>query len=480
MRWQWYWRSAVIVVMVITSGWIGYRYFGLAGDVTLTYKFNRTDGFISEFTPHGRALDREQNSQNGDFYQRLVGEPAYFSVQLPSAYPTMDVTLEYQNPNQLLVNLGLQLSDDPTLNSYQFKTIENKFIDGSKWSRLETDQYVLLQKVQNYSSIEDFWANPPAGGRIGTTLPRLPVGLRDTSYQSSGRRSVITVPLQARQDISTYIKNEPLDITFSYQQLPDLIGNDLEFTALVLSPTGETIWSQLQPAPTQQLQQLHIYLDHLPEGAYRIQLNTSDTALFRKVESAQDRLVWNSGVRIADVPTDPVTIYTNADYVNLRANSPTGLGDIVFYDRTVPVPTVSNLYTWENPIPFYQTAITIPVQDFSLFTQGSFSFTPEQWFDANFGFSQITEYSQPDQFSYIIAAPYDFPTQLRGWTTTTQTYDLTKVNRAVPTQLTFMLSAPGLERQPQGIKVRSISVTAHKDPVTWSNLWTRLSDKLFQ
>lgn len=128
MKYANYWRLVFCVIGVGLVGCIFYRYFAMNGTFTLNYDFNGTSPFISEFTPRGRALAPEVNTETRQHYQRLVGEPDYFTVRLPRDFSSVDITLEYQNPSQPVVQLGLQTNSDPKNQTITFQPLQTATI----------------------------------------------------------------------------------------------------------------------------------------------------------------------------------------------------------------------------------------------------------------------------------------------------------------------------------------------------------------
>lgn len=492
---QSWWRLFIIIVACSVVVWISYRYFGVNGEFTYSYYFNSTPGLISEFQPAGRALAREQNTENGDYYQRVVVDPVYFSVDLPSAYPKADVTIEYQNPSQSIVQLGLELDDDDTTWNYDFQPLENKFIDDSNWPTLENDKYVLLQREPIYSSVDDFLTNPPTDSEVGTFLASLDFPFIDKTYQPSSDGTAISSPLRGRHEIYTYIKDEALEFKFTYQDINYDVGPDP--LKINIFHAGTNVFSQEWTddgevgitGTANGEKNAEIHLPDLQEGVYRIVLETNDDIIFTHIDSEQHKLVFKGRLHLAgspeyiktipDLNIDPTTVISDADFLTIMAKHQYGLGEIGFYNAPLEIRRENVPYEWRNPIYSYKHTFTVPANDVEIITTGIFSFSEDAWFDPLFGFEPLSQYTSGGNLDYIISGKYTYPERIRGWTTATASFDITRAYREDPTKLDFILSAAGLDQVPQGLKVRAIHITAHKEPITFTSFWPRLKKRLF-
>lgn len=488
------WRVGLFLVGAVCVGFVLYRYFGMSGEFRLVYDYSDTGNYISEFTPSGRALAREQNSENGEFYQRVIIDPVYFTVDLPSAYPEATVTIEYQSPEQAITQLGLRLTDDDTLWSYDFHTLENKFIDNSDFHSLDNEQYTLLQRDEQYSSIEDFLAHPPMNTAVGTWLFNNTIPFVDTTYEPSVSGTEINVALRGTHDIYTYIKNEPLEFTFTYEDInyaPEADDISIEvyrldelLSTVVAVDDGEVgVTGESNGERTATLAS-----PELAEGVYKIVWRASDDIILKHITTQQHKLVFKNQIHLAgsleytdvisDLNTTGSTVYTNSDVVNAIAKHEYGIGDITFFDRAIMLGRVDTVYAWRNPVPGYITPVHAPFNDVHLSGDGYFWFSDETRFDPFFGFKQLTPQTDRAALEYVIAGHYDEPSRVRGWTIASTTFDLTQANRADPTNLEFILSAPGLHDTPQGLKVRRVEVVAYKEPITLRTLFSRIKAKL--
>ena len=138
--------------------WLAWQYFSFSGNLSIEYDFQGESPFISEFRPRGRALDREKNLRTGEVYQKIVGDPVYMDVTVPRSFDSVDVTVEYNNPDQPFVELGIIANTNPW--NVQLFPFESKVIDEAiaTWHRIDdTERHLsLLQRNQQFDSVTSF------------------------------------------------------------------------------------------------------------------------------------------------------------------------------------------------------------------------------------------------------------------------------------------------------------------------------------
>jgi hypothetical protein len=177
--------------------------------------------------------------------------------------------------------------------------------------------------------------------------------------------------------------------------------------------------------------------------------------------------------------TAPTTLYSDASVVVAKAKHQAGVQTLQFYDTELKLDRVDIPFIWRNPISSYPFSLSVPLNDVYLETDTAFALDQTQWFDPWFGFHSLQSATDVAKLDYVLAVRYPEPTRLRGTTTATASFDLTKVSREKPSQVDLILSAPGLDSSAQGLKIKRITITAHKQPITVQNIWQRLRAKFF-
>ena len=83
-----------------------WHYYGFSGTLAVERVFPRLSPFITDFFPAARV-----EIKNG--LPIIIGEPVYFEARQPRSFKTVTLELTYDNPEQVLVNLGARLKNAP-------------------------------------------------------------------------------------------------------------------------------------------------------------------------------------------------------------------------------------------------------------------------------------------------------------------------------------------------------------------------------
>lgn len=489
---KWY-RVGLGVLLVASFSYAAYEYIGGDGTLELTYHFRTTPTAIDLFGPHGRALDREENLSNGETYQRIVNGPAYTSVTLPGAYDKVTVQLEYQNPSQTLVEMGIKLSNDPALFDYRLQPLENKLVDNSDWDRLTNDQVVLLQRELTYASVADFLSDPPTAVRGGSYLISPNLAFTDAAYlANSTTGSHLTTTLRGTHEFYTYAAHEDLSFTVTVEDINYTAGADAVTISVYRQDqllTEEVLWDDGEVGITGKTtgpRQLSIVIPQVDPGVYQLKVITTDDVLLTDIQSDQERFVISKSIHLAgteeysqtgaQLNLNPTTLQSDSNWLTVIAKHPYGVGDLALYDRTLHVNKVNTPYTWINPINQSKHSVTLPHNDVLVLSDSYFALPGAEGFDPWFGLRPISQYTNSDGLAYVISGHYTEPIRLRSWTTAATTFDLTGISQERPNVLQFIVSAPGLETTSLGLKIRSIRIIAEQQPITLSYLWKKLFD----
>lgn len=517
-------RFILILIPIILFGWLFDRYFVPSGKLEVVYDFKKDSPFISSFHPEARVEDIEKNISRNFYYQRIKEEPVYFEVKTPRYFQKATVTLEYQNPEQPIFELGIQKSKDEW--DFLLRPLENKFIDNSDWFRLEDKEkgIIFLQRSKiveegntsqqageeeleevrekEYQSIDDFLSNLPDDRGIATYRIDLAPYYKLKDYQKSSQGLIIEKSLRGSLTLFTYIKEEPLNFTFYYQDINRKIGPD-RFNISVYYG-GRKIYQDSQPddgniypnGQGSELKNFKVEFPDLPEGSYQLELDLSDDLVIRKIETKQHLLVFKQKIflvdnkeyieSLPDIKEIPAQLYSDANRFSFQAFHPNGLQtikvdntDVILEEEMKPyhldlATTLEN--EEEKDLPLKLKKIYSPRNDVIINANGYFSFTPDSFFLPESKITPLRENISFKDIDFLIAADYSSPSQNKYWTQVLQSFDLQYVYYEDKT-LRFILSAPGLGNR-DNIKINKIKVLLEKEPITLSNFFPRLKNFL--
>jgi hypothetical protein len=470
-----YYKFFIIAVIIGLFLFIFYGYFAISGHLSITYNVCDKPTLISLLTPSGRVLDAEKNQKTGDCYQRLTGEPIYFSASVPRSFNEAEVTLTYKNPEQNIIELGLEKT---IAENYELQPMENKFIDDSLWDKLTSDNYILLQKNNNYKSVEDFTSNIPLNAKIATYHYSPEYNFKIDNYQPSNSILEINKALRGKHVFYTYLKNEDLDFAFAYQDLNWSFPQE-NFIVRVYKDETE-LTTVFEPSTDTNEHEKRVQLTGLGGGLYKIVLDISDDIIIKKITTKQHLLVAKDKLFLVDneaygLETKPSTVYSNSDEFLFKTDHESGLQDVNIAGEDLSVNKLGGyiLHRLEEYNVGSFKEISIPKNDLLIQGYGYFSFNKEDFFDPDYGIDVFRSEMDIEQYDYIIADNYISPDTQAGWKTATAKYNLDGV-LGDRKNLNFAISAPGLADTKDDILIKDINITLKRDPITFKYLWNKI------
>lgn len=512
-------KLAVVLLPIFVMAWLFNKHFAPFGKLEVSYDLKGNSPLITELYPGARVEDAEKNLKNGDVYQRFRIDPAYFEVNTPRYFQKATVAVEYENPAQPILEIGIQQSEREM--DFLRKPLENKFIDNSDWFTLEDENrnLILLQKgmiaggaegisetaggaetdvipKMEYASIDDFLSDLPKYQGVATYQINLGKYYRLDNYQKSDSGLAIERSLRGPHQLFTYIKDEPLKFNIYYQDINRKQGAD-PFVLNVYY--GEESVHQVIEADDgniypngagSELKELKVELDNRPEGSYQLVFDISDDLVIRRIETSQHLLVVKGDIfladneeyihSISDIENLPTELYTNASEVTLTAPHDNGLQtvnldntDAVLERTAIPY----NLVLSEKQVfnaGEQLKKISCEKGDIMVGTGDYLSFTRDSHFVPSGNIAPLLDATDIDEVDFIVAAGYHPPQKHKNIFTASQAFDLTRVYYPDKT-LKFILSAPGLQYR-SNIKIVKMTVLLEKEPITLSNIFPKLKN----
>ncbi|OGY83759.1 MAG: hypothetical protein A3F54_05255 [Candidatus Kerfeldbacteria bacterium RIFCSPHIGHO2_12_FULL_48_17] len=500
-------RAVCILVPVLVFGWLLNQYFAFGGRLVTHYSFAKDlrdqEQIISDLQPAGRVSSPEADLDSGVQYRRWRLEPIYFDVFMPRLYEKATVSLTYSNPSQKFISLGLRKGNPEIANTFDFQPLENKIIDHSKWSLLydQANDISFLQEDNDFKSVQDFFNNVPRDKKVGVFNVNFhpPIILPD--YAPQPGRLVINSTLRGRHVFYTYIKDEDLDLHFTWQDINrgfgadpvnvEIMHNDQLVKNVSLADDGQVTPSGLTSQPTD----FRLQEADLPEGVYTIIFNITDDVFIRSIDTAQHLFVAENTLflaagedykqQIPDLDLAQTQVFSDALRLRAQTTHDTGLQVIDINGQSLILQTLGAPQAWNSP--FFDitesaaaaaglarpdiTTITVPKNDVQLFANGFYAFTPDSYFNPRRNIVELTPDTPAVDLDYLLFSHYTPPGKRGKWLTTTASFDI----RADHLQeggrtLNFILSAPGLDLVDDDILIRDVTVTLEKKPFSFSKL----------
>lgn len=355
----------------------------------------------------------------------------------------------------------------------------------------ETEQrYAVPEEPKGaYASVEAFLAGPPDPSRIVQYNYELSSRFRLPGYSAQEGGASIAKAIRGKHELLTYIRDETLDFTFTVRDINRHDGAD-PFRVRVRGPSGvvtekelpddgiDTASGEVEPE-----RRLNVRVPNLPEGVYRLNLETNDDVFVSRIDSAQHLLVFRKSLYLADHAEyrsvlgdrDFGTSTIVMDGTKLDAYTSHAAGrqilrvgqrflDLADVGRSVGLSNLTGL-----------TQITVPQNDVKLDSDGYFAFSEAQYFDPHFSnITELTEVSNLDGFDYLIA-DYPQPVQQGAWlqaVTTLKATDLYFNPRKSGYE--FGIFLPRLGEEHRTLRIRSVKIEFSRPPITLK----RIVDKI--
>jgi hypothetical protein len=103
-------RIVLLLIPFFVLGWLIQKNFVFSGQMEAAYNFDKNNPFISILTPAGRTLGVEKYV-NSDYTQKIIVEPVYFDLYMPTKFNKANFTFIYKAPSGRSVRVGQQIFD---------------------------------------------------------------------------------------------------------------------------------------------------------------------------------------------------------------------------------------------------------------------------------------------------------------------------------------------------------------------------------
>jgi len=447
-------KAVVVFFFIAVFLWLMNMNLALSGKFTAEYDFSKPSTFISHIMPPGRAS--EIKSDNGEFYQELIGEPVYFEVKAPyGGFATADLTIVYENENQAEIKAGIVVNDDPL--QFKLQPIENKALDNmlndNNWSKVSFEDIIVLQRENIYNSIDEFFMSMPKINEIAIYNYPLEMEYEMEEYTAKKGGVEINQILKGSHEMYTYLNDEILDFSFLVEDTDKSKKDNIDIR---LYRNGKRV-NQMHIEDDQEAIEKEIFFksdENLPKGVYKVEIIASSNILINNITTSQDYLAFIDKLYLAGIDQDPASIYTNGNLVAFQTSHVEGLQTLQADDQELMLEKVHEQYLLQLNDGLKE--IKVEKNDIQIATDGLFVFSQDQYFNPEI--TTFSEYVNLNQrgINYILAQ-YQSPAISDNIKQATVQIDLTGVKQK-ERKYKFMISAPGLSQKGNIIKVKEIRV----------------------
>lgn len=414
-----------IAIPVAAMAWLLNQWFVPTGEFVVQHVVGEPSPFIDELKPETRVGEVIKNEE-GKAVQAVTDDPAFFFVH-PHRDDFFDqVVLEvwFQNETLPIVELGGLARVNPE--TYTLYPLHNRLIDESDWYRIDEDGLVLLQREATYSSVAEFFTNPPSRDEVAVYRTGFDVPYRIDDYQPRNTTQTINVSLRGHHEFKTYIKNETLDFLFQYMDMNREEGEDV-VRITVFNESGQPVAEARagddgnitdDAVVDYGLKEVRLLAHGLPEGVYKVVMNTTRDVFFRNIITSQQKIVFLNTLFIGDEvgyrePWAGATLLTESKRLRFQTRHAEGVQTVTAGDQTLEVAEPYKWYTL-TMLGDGLASVVIPTGDVEVVAEGKFAFSPSQYFNPDP--IALNAYTTIDQLGVdYVLAQYQSPRKEGDW-----------------------------------------------------------------
>jgi hypothetical protein len=458
-------KLIIIAVFGLVIIFLFARYFAIKKPVVYVNDFKKEKKTISNLYPDGRANDPEMDLKTGEKYQRITSEPVYFDVFLPKLFnkklkrrqfSKIKISLFYQNKNQNIIEIGLRKNYQDTDWKFEFLPLENKLIDEFEGNKIFDKGLMLLQKGNDFKTIDEFLQNLPLDKKIATFYYDLDYDYLIPDYQPFQKNFEFNYPLSGSYAFLFYKGRE--EATFDIE-IERSNGAPESLNLQIVNPQDEMIVSQTWQDGKEinpQKKEFKINLKDQKAGLYQLKIDATNDFTVRKINTSQQYFVAQNILNLAKTDGE-IRLFVSSPEISFQAKSPDGFQKIKVNDDLVPVYNLLERKVWpEKNIQIKKdlVSISVPKGEVTIVADGFFAPNEENYFNPQKVFP-IKYYNSADDFDYLIAANYSPPYQSKRFYQSSTTFSLSNMIGKTD-YLNFIISIPGLYKNKGDVVIYKI------------------------
>ncbi len=493
----------LVFMTLIIIGLINKNFFFFSDTIYYSIAYPDNSTVIDPLTP---LLDK---SVLGDVDGEVVQIPnqlitsalTEFTIKVPEGFSkdfsTAKVSLDFHpgKVNEIMFGPQIVSSGD-----FSYFPIYNKALEDLTWNKISDGEHTLWQRQRVYSSINDFFTNPPGGvipsleeqltnsfamqtsqyyfdqmelvedkflpniSNIGASIPLMEGNL--TSYTYVPERGLLSVNV-TKHDVNYLVGADQVDI-FIYNSKGELMSNE------VIGDDGSIVaGGTIGPK-----QSKDITLPDINPGMYKIQVVASDSLVSISVN--QPYLVVEDAFYLSDNVINkaeaPYTIYTDATSVNIPTwhvgssnqmltidgNKQVYLNDSRIGQNNITI----NLATNDQTLHEIQLEKNhLAMVDANTRLSRYFSFSKEAFFNPTplklKTLDLESDFSDNSGINFLISK-YQSPEKIENHYQGNYEFDLSIDGHILDNKITFSIYIPEREGLKEGVKINSIEVVLQK------------------
>jgi len=464
------------LVPICVFGWLVMQEMVLSGVYHVSYAAGQHSAYIDPLLPDGRVTGPQKNTQ-GDTVQIMTGDPVSFFVHPHRSFENMVVKLWYKNTGAPAIEFGGLAVKDP--DRYALTPLQNKQIDASTWSRTEENGYTLLQRKPTFTSVADFLKRPPAFERIATYHASMETPFRLVGYEPNPAFTTTQVSLRGRTEMKTYVKNEPIQFSFSFMDMNRDEGSDA-ISISVFDEQGRAVGgaqadddgNRSKNAFPSLLRHVDVTVPNVPEGVYKIVFDASRDIFVRSITTSQQKLIFLNAIYFGDEvgyheTFTPVSFWTQSKQLSFMTRQASGLQSLAVGSKSLSLIKPYELYTAMIADPGL-VRTDISKGDVEVITNDPVSVHKEQYFHPD-PIRLFPETNLDALGVDYVFAHYTPPQQEGDWFVSMVSVDA-KTLLFDRGSWKFGFSLPDIARDQGRVEVKQMDFTFYRKPFVWRDL----------
>ncbi|MCF7820056.1 MAG: hypothetical protein K9M44_01110 [Candidatus Pacebacteria bacterium] len=468
-------RTFLLFLWLVLMAFFVYQKVVPLGEAKYCGNLLDKDYFVANLTPSERI-----NNVNGR--AGILGEPVYFSLQLPRHFQRAEFELKYRiDERSKLFKIGM-LADDKFWR-YREEPLENQLIEEAieSWEGVEIEEGKLfLQREKKFSNLKSYLDSNPSLFNLGIyNLSENDLNLPEFSLEAEERATLATdwslpAPLRGDHQLFVYSFGENISLDLSYFDLNQ--NKDEDSLDLNLYYRDKLLSSEVLPddgssqdnGEASEIKNFNWNLGYLPEGVYKLEIRASSDIVIANLKSSTNYLVFVNKVNIYK-SDEPITLQNNGSFLRAETVYPAYLQTINFKDRQLEVNKTYNQYYLNNiESNNFLGDITLEKGGIQLANNGVFAFRGAYFFDPRV--KTLDQSTKLSEVSYVIA---DYiPVKKEGsWRIARARFDLSSV-WSKDNKYNVVLSVPGIQLN----DIPAITIDNLCVRVKGKNIWQKIKE----
>lgn len=474
----------IIIAPIVLIGWLINVNFVPSGVLEKEFNFDEPSPYVDYLVPQQRVTGVLR--QGGEAMQKIIQDPVYFHVHLPSSFDVLRLGLKFKPDEQTLLEAGPLITEAAW--QYDLRPLWNGILEELDWPEVEEGGTSLYQRQKKYFGIENFLQDLPPMNEIGVYNYTLLSDYKIPGYQPLAEKREYEIYLRGYHQLLTYIgDNEPLDFSFWIQDMNrgegadpvviNLYKDNVAVDSLII-PDGE-LWRGSNQGSG--IRQIDFKRNHLTAGVYKLELKVPADIFIRKIAASQQKIVVVNTVFLGDEvgyseTERPAELWTNSNYIVAETMHADGAQQLEVNNEILAIAESHREYFEEFDLSSKLNRVYSPQGDIKLTGNGLFAWSRELYFNPYPIKLDANSDLDAQGINYVLAN-YEKADRLGDWYYREIDFDLSRVPAPGGT-IKFSISAPGAGRRQAVPAIAQIKIDFIREAITFEN-WRELIGSYF-